>query len=420
MQKRLIAAFVLLASVGALAQQPPRIGIAPVTLDSEPYVFDTAEQHGIKVSLLAKDFGRPFAIEFLPGGDLLIVERGTGLRLLRGATSQSPTLDAGLVPGMPRPAEGPSSVGVQDIALHPQFATNHWLYFTFNDPAQRPEGDTRAPNQQFAAFKLMRGRFENDRLTAVETLIAGEAAPALGSRIAFGPDGKVFVTVGGAYGDEAQDLGTIYGKVLRLADDGSIPADNPFVSRQGAHPAIFSYGHRDHHGLMVHPETGAVLNAEHGMNGGDEVNLVRPGANYGWPIHTFSRKYDGSRGSDQPTAPGIELPLILWSPSIAPSGLMIYRGDRFPAWKGNLFVGSARRGEIDSTGGLERVVLGADMGDVRRETLLTGLHQRVRDVAEGADGLIYILTDGNENAVLRIEPSALPAASSVAAAAPAG
>jgi aldose sugar dehydrogenase len=402
--KPALAAAGLIAAVGAPAQQPPPVGIAPVTLGSEPYVFDTAEQHKIKVSVLAKGFARPFAIEFLPGGDLLIVERGAGLRVLSGATGPNPVLAGELIVGMPRPGEEAFSLGVQDVALHPQFAANHWLYFTYNDPAPRPEGDTRVPNQQFASFTLMRGKLEGGELSEVEALISGEAAPALGSRVAFGPDGKLYATTGGAFGESSQDLGSIYGKVLRLNDDGTVPEDNPFVDREGAHPAIFSYGHRDHHGLLVHPETGAVLNAEHGMNGGDEVNLIRSGANYGWPTHTFSRQYDGARGSAQPSAEGIEGPLILWSPSIAPSGLMIYRGDKFPAWKGNLFVGSARRGEINFTGGLERVVLGADMGDVRRETLLTELHQRVRDFAEGPDGLIYVLTDGNENAVLRIEP----------------
>jgi glucose/arabinose dehydrogenase len=404
--KRALTAAALVAAAGAQAQQPPQIGIAPVTLGSEPYVFDTAEQHKIKVSLLAKGFARPFAIEFLPGGDLLIVERGMGLRLLRRATGQA-QLDAERIEGVPRPPEADQGVfsgGVQDIALHPDFASNRWLYFTYNDLTPRPEGTP--PNQRPAKLTLMRGRLEDGRLSQVETLFQGGIAPALGSRIAFAPDGTLYMTAGGAFGEVAQDLSDIYGKVLRLNDDGSVPADNPFVGREGVHPAIYSYGHRDHHGLMVHPETGVVLNAEHGLNGGDEVNRIEPGANYGWPSYTFSRQYDGARGSAAPTAEGIGLPLILWSPSIAPSGLMIYRGDRFPAWKGNLFVGSARRGEIPFTGGLERVVLGADMGDVRRETLLTELHQRVRDFAEGPDGLIYVLTDGNENAVLRIEPAA--------------
>lgn len=412
MLKRVIAAVALLAPMGANAQQQPQIGMAPVTLGSEPYLFDTAEQHGIKVSVLAKGFARPFAIEFLPGGDLLIVERGMGIKILHRATLESDPQELEPVEGVPTTGEPVFSVGIQDIALHPDFANNRWLYWTYNDPTPRPE-DT-PPNQRPAKLTLMRGKLEGARLSQIETLFQGGIAPALGSRIAFAPDGTLYMTAGGAFGQVSQDLSDIYGKVLRLNDDGSVPADNPFVGREEVHPAIYSYGHRDHHGLLVHPESGAVLNAEHGMNGGDEVNLIRPGVNYGWPTYTFSRQYDGKQGSEQPIAAEIERPLILWSPSIAPSGLMIYRGDKFPAWKGNLFVGSARRGEIPFTGGLERVVLGADMGDVRRETLLTELHQRVRDFAEGPDGLIYVLTDGNENAVLRIEP--VPTISPVVAA----
>jgi aldose sugar dehydrogenase len=400
------AAAVLLLSAAAQGQQP-EVGIKPVTLTEPAYVFDTAEQHGIKVTPLVRELARPFAIEFLPGGDLLVAERGGDLRIIRGATTSGARMRAELVPGIPKPAEPFFSVGMQDIKLHPDFAGNHWIYWTYNDPAPRPE--STPPNQRPARLTLMRGKLEDGGVSQVETLFQGGIAPALGSRIAFAPDGTLYMTAGGAFEGVAQDLSTIYGKVLRLNADGSIPADNPFVGRAGVHPAIYSYGHRDHHGLMVDPETGVVLNAEHGMNGGDEVNLIRPGANYGWPTHTFSRQYDGAQGSAVPLAEGIERPLILWSPSIAPSGLMIYRGDRFPAWKGNLFVGSARRGEVPFTGGLERVVLGADMGDVRRETLLTELHQRVRDFAEGPDGLIYVLIDGNENAVLRIEPVSLAA-----------
>jgi glucose/arabinose dehydrogenase len=403
-----VAAMALLLAASAQAQQA-EIGIKPVELNEPSYTFDTAEQHGIKVSVLARGFARPFAIEFLPGGDLLIVERGAGLRLLRGATGASPQLDTELIPGVPRPADKPFSVGVQDVTLHPDFASNHWIYWTYNDPAPRPEGDAGPLNQQSARLKLMRGKLEDGRMTAVETLLEGGVSSALGSRLAFAPDGTLYMTTGGAFGETAQDLGTIYGKVLHLNADGTIPADNPFVARAGANPAIYSYGHRDQHGLMVHPATGQVLNAEHGPNGGDEVNLIEPGANYGWPTYTFGRQYDGSQISDHPTGEGIARPLLIWIPSIAPSGLMIYQGDRFPAWKGNLFIGSARRGEVSFTGGLERVALGDNLGELRRETLLTELHQRVRDFAEGPDGLIYVLTDGNENAVLRIEPGTLAA-----------
>ncbi len=157
--------------------------------------------------------------------------------------------------------------------------------------------------------------------------------------------------------------------------------------------------------MTIHEATGTVLAAEHGPNGGDEVNVIRPGLNYGWPNISFGRNYDGPRISDLPVAQDIEQPQIVWVPSIAPSGLMVYTGDKFPAWKGNLFIGSARRGEVDRTGGLERVVLTENLEDVRRETLLTDLHQRIRDVRQGPDGNLYVLTDGDEFAVLRIEPN---------------
>jgi len=399
-----VGAVALLLSAAALAQ-PAEIGIAPVVLDRPSYLFDTAEQHGIKVTPLVRELRRPFAMAFLPNGDLLVSERGFDLRVIHGATAPSPQLDPQPIAGMPKPAEPFFSVGLQDITLHPDFARNHLIYFTYNDPAPKPKDDTS--NQRSARLKLMRGKLDGGRVSEVETLIEGGVSAALGSRVAFGPDGKVYVTTGGAFGNAAQDLGSLYGKILRLNADGTIPEDNPFVGRTGANPAIFSYGHRDQHGLMVHPVTGALLNAEHGPNGGDEVNLIKPGANYGWPDYTFGRQYDGTQISDHPTGAGIERPLLIWIPSIAPSGLMVYQGDRFPAWKGNLFIGSGRRGEVPFTGGLERVVLSDSLGEIRRETLLTDLHQRVRDFAEGPDGFIYVLTDGNENAVLRIEPSPL-------------
>ncbi len=213
------------------------------------------------------------------------------------------------------------------------------------------------------------------------------------------------MTTGAPFGDQAQRLDSVYGKVLRLRDDGKVPGDNPFVARSGARPEVFTYGHRDQLGLTVHPDTGAVLNAEHGPNGGDEVNLIQSGKDYGWPKISFGRSYEGERISESPVAEGVEQPLILWLPSIAPTGLTFYNGDRFPAWRGNLFVGSSRRGEVPRTGGLERVVLNDKLGEIRRETLLTELHQRIRDIRQGPDGLLYAVTDEDDGAVLRIEPA---------------
>jgi aldose sugar dehydrogenase len=402
--RRGLAVALALAAAPLAAQQAPPIGVATPDLSGAPYVLDTAEQHRLKVTVLAEGFARPFAIEFLPDGDLLIVERGVGLRVLRGATGPAPVLDAGLVPGVPEDHPEIFSYGVIDVALHPRFAENGWLYFTFNGFAPLPEGTS--PLQRPGYFKVLRGRWAGGAVTDVETILESpNASYAGGTRVEVAGDGKVWVATTGPFGTVSQDLSDIYGKVLRLNEDGSIPADNPFVGRAGVHPAIYSYGHRDQHGLTVHPETGQVFTVEHGPNGGDEANLIKPGGNYGWPDYSYGREYDGSPAAELPFGPGTERPLIVWLPSIAPSGLMFYTGDRFPAWKGNMFVGSGRWGGINHTGSLQRVVFGANFGELRREALLSELRHRVRDVKQGPDGLIYVLTDGPTNAVLRLEPS---------------
>lgn len=400
MRKTTLAAMMLTASIAMGAEQPP-IGIAPVTLTESTYTFDTAEQHGIKVTVLAKGLPRSFGMAFLPDGDLLVSERGAQLRVIHGATGANPALDPEPVAGMPQLDTPYRNGGLHDLALHPDFATNHWLYFTYNKGEPVAEGE-----RPRSAVALMRGRYENGQVSGVEELFVSGYGSTSGSRIAFAADGHLYMTTGAPFGADAQDLAGAFGKVLRLNDDGSIPADNPFVGREGVHPAIYSYGHRDQLGLTIHEASGSILAAEHGPNGGDEVNVIRAGLNYGWPDISFGRNYDGPRISESPVADNIEQPLLLWVPSIGPSGLTVYTGDKFPAWKGNLFIGSARRGEVDRTGGLERVVLNDNMEDLRRETLLTELHQRIRDVRQGPDGLLYVLTDGDEFAVLRIEPSA--------------
>jgi len=287
--------------------------------------------------------------------------------------------------------------------LHPQFDKNGLVYFTFNKPGPAPADTSNGPGRRQSLVSLQRGRLDGNTLVDVKELLVGGPGSTSGSRIAFAPGGYVFMTTGGPAGNEAQGLDTVYGKVLRVKEDGSIPADNPFVGRAGARPEIYSLGHRDHLGLAVHP-TGTVLNAEHGPNGGDEVNVILPGRNYGWPKVTFGRGYDGAKLAASPVAEGIENPLLLWIPSIGPSGLAVYTGDRLAAWKGNLFIGSARRGEVPRTGGLERVVLNDKLEELRRETLLTELHQRIKDVRQGPDGLLYALTDEDDGALLRIEP----------------
>ena len=255
-----------------------------------------------------------------------------------------------------------------------------------------------------SATVLSRAKLQGNSLTQVQELYSTEMGTNVGgTRIAFAQDGKVLLTTPAA-GDtaKAQDPNSAYGKILRLNDDGSIPRDNPFVGKPGYRPEIYTMGHRDHLGLVVHP-SGTIFNAEHGPNGGDGVNLIKAGANYGWPVISFGRQYNGDR--IQPTKEGMEIPQIVWVPSIGPSGIMFYTGDKFPAWKNNLFVGSARYGEIRGFGHLERVVLNDKFEDIRRERLLDDLHQRFRDVRQGPDGNIYALTDQEVGALLKIEPA---------------
>lgn len=403
MSARLVLLFlgILVSASGLTAQQPPPIGIAAVTVGEGPYVLDTAEQHRLRVVVVAR-LVHPFSVALLPNGDALVTERGARLRIVRSASGQhgAPRLEAEPVAGLP-PMPTFRGAGIQDVVLHPAFATNGLVYVTYNKAGPAPD----AAETRQSVLAILRGRFDGKALTEVREIFASDARLGnSGSRLAFAADGLLYVTTGAPDGDFAQRLDTDYGKVLRLRDDGTVPGGNPFASRAGARPEIFSIGHRDQLGLVVHPG-GAVLASDHGPNGGDEVNLILPGRNYGWPTSSYGRNYDGARISETPLPPGVEQPLIVWLPSIAPSGLAVYTGDRFPAWKGNLFLGSARRGEVPRTGGLERVVVNAKLEEIRRETLLTDLHQRIRDVRQGPDGLLYVLTDEDDGVLLRLEPA---------------
>jgi glucose/arabinose dehydrogenase len=397
-------ALCLCAMATLVYAQPTEIGIRPVTLDRDSYTFDTAEQHDIRVDVLARGLPHPFSLTFLPNGDALIVERGANLRIVRAATSANPRLDAAPVPGAPAVASTRGE-GLHDIAAHPDFANNRLVYFTYNR-AGAPDPNSTPPGQRPMALTLARARFDGNALVGGEDIFTGEERMgSSGSRIAFGPDRMVYVTSGAPFDDAAQSPASVYGKVLRIRDDGRIPEDNPFSNVAGARGEVYSLGHRDQLGLTVQPETGAVLAAEHGPNGGDEVNLILPGRNYGWPNYSFGRSYEGPRISSVPLGADTEQPLVLWVPSIAPTGMTFYTASRIPAWTGNLFVGSARRGEIPRTGGLERVVFNDKLEELRRESLLGDLHQRIRDVRQGPDGLLYVITDEDDGALLRISPT---------------
>jgi len=383
------ALFVTLFSTQA--QEPP-VSLPVPPLGPGPFVFDTAEQHKIRVAIVTKGLAHPWSLVFLPDGSMLVTERPGRLRIIRNGV-----LDPKPISGLPN-VRTKGNGGLMDVALHPRFAENHLVYFTYTKPVENERG---APT-------VARGRLEGGVLTDVRDILvtdSREGNSGLSARIVFGRDRMLYMATGGNVEKVAQEPGSLRGKILRVRDDGSAPPDNPFVGRAGYRPEIYTLGHRNSLGLMVHPETGALWNNENGPNGGDEINIILPGRNYGWPIVSFGRDYAGPRVSEHPTREGLESPIVVWIPSIAVAGMTVYTGDRFPKWKGNVFVGSMRTGEIAGTGHLERIVFNDKTEELRRESLLGELRQRIRDVHQGPDGYLYLLTDEDEGALLRIEPA---------------
>jgi glucose/arabinose dehydrogenase len=349
--------------------------------------------HDFRLEVVAEGLSNPWSMAFLPGGDMLITERPGRLRIVRGGRL------------LPDPVSGVPEVfargqgGLLDVVPHPDFAANRLLYLSYSKPLD--DGSTTA---------VIRGRFDDDRLSNVEEVFEADTRGGghYGSRLAFDAEGYLFITVGErqvpSTGDleahPAQDLSNHHGVVVRLHDDGRVPADNPFVGQDGALPEIWSYGHRNPQGLAIHPETGDVWATEHGPQGGDELNLIRPGANYGWPVIGYGVNYRSGLAIHEGTMrQGMESPPHFWVPSIATSGLMVYTGDRFPEWKGNLFAGGMAGQQI------ARLVMDGQRV-AAEETLLLGFG-RVRDVREGPDGYIYVAIEdrgGAPTAVYRMVP----------------
>lgn len=395
---------VMVAPVSAQQNAPvqARLPNQPAAVLPEgPFEFTTAEQQlRIRVEVVTRGLSHPWGLVFLPDGTMLVTERSGTIRVIR-----DDVLDPTPILGVPDVFTGVRLAGLMDIALHPEFADNRLVYLTYSQPAEQ---DSR----QGARVAIARGRFDGTVISEVrDVFVANEWGQGIAaSRMVFGPDGLLYVTVGGAInsastGQHAQDPASHYGKLLRLRADGTVPDDNPFVDQPGYAPEIYSMGHRNQLGLDFHPDTGELWASENGPQGGDEVNIIAAGRNYGWPTASYSREYSGQRVSASPWLAEMERPEIVWLPSIAPSGMTFYSGDRFPAWKGNLFVGSMRTGRIQHTGHLERIVFNRQGQEIRREWLLTELKQRVRDVREGPDGLLYVLTEEDDAALLRIEPA---------------
>lgn len=407
----LLGASLAALSGSALASDVEEVGLRPVVIDQAEYRFDSAEQHGITVQVIARGLVHGYSLAFLPGGDALIVERGVRVRRLRGATSAKPELLSTAIAGIPdytgQDHLHPDDVlGIQDIVLHPQFARNGQIYFTYN----KPVGFDATAGRLTVSSILASARLDGMRLAGMKDLVVGEPViGAGGSRILFGADGLVYASIGAlSTGDiaSAQRLDNIYGKVLRVGQDGSIPADNPFFGQKGARPEILTYGHRDPLGLAIDPRSGELLASEHGPQGGDELNHILPGRNYGWPDSTYGNQYGGSPLPHAPVAPGTQGPIMTWLPAIAPSGISFYDATRFGQWKNNLFITSARRGQINGTGAIIRVVFNDQLQELRQEVLLDGLHQRFKDIRQGPDGLLYALTDEDNSIVVRLAPAA--------------
>jgi glucose/arabinose dehydrogenase len=360
------------------------------SLPSGPLTIDTAEQGQVKVSVL-KGLSHPWSLAFMPDGNALVTERPGRLRIVRNFV-----LDPQPISGIP-PVYTQNLGGLMDIALHPRFAETHLVYLSF----------TKSMGERGHTSALLRGRLDGMALVDVKELFVADAVgkgPAAGNGMTFGPDGLLYMAVGGANDDVAQNLNSHFGKIIRLRDDGSVPPDNPFVGKQNHKPEIYSYGHRNMLGLTVHPVTKEVWENENGPLGGDEVNILKKGGNYGWPLVSYGRQYSGARVSTEVTRAGLEDPVLIWNPSIAISGMTFYTGDRFPKWKNNLFVGGLQFGRIPGTGQMHRIVFNENWDELRREAFFVDLRQRIRNVRQGPDGLLYVLTDEDDGAILRIEP----------------
>lgn len=371
--------------------------IARATLGAAAFALSLAagaqtirtEEHTLRAVTVVAGLAHPWSVAFLPDGRMLITERPGRLRLV----GKDGKLDPRPIDGLPANIVEHGQGGLLDVAVHPKFAENGWVYLSY-----------AARDGSGVGTEVARGKLVGDRLTEVQTLFRMQPKSSggrhFGSRLVFDRDGYLFITLGDrGEQDRAQRLDDHAGKIVRLHDDGRVPADNPFAQRPGAKPEIWSLGNRNVQGAALHPRTGALWAHEHGPQGGDEINVIRAGVNYGWPVITYGANYGtGTKIGEGTAKPGMAQPIHYWVPSIAPSGMAFYDGERFPRWKGDVFVG-ALRDQI-----LVRVKLDGEKV-LKEERLLKGTFGRIRDVRAGPDGLIYLLTDESDGKLIRLEPA---------------
>ena len=369
----LLVALVLAAGLMAAAQAGQAVSVRSEKLE-------------LRLDTVAVGLENPWGMAFLPDGRVLVTERPGRLRIV--ATDGS--LSAPLA-GVPPVAAGGQG-GLLDVALHPGFVDNQLVYLSYSEPGDG--GNSTA---------VARGRLEGNALREVEVIFSQQpkfdSSAHFGSRLVFARDGTLFVTLGDRYKrrDDAQTLDNHHGKIVHINDDGSVPEGNPFADRAGALPEIWSLGHRNLQGATLHPHTGELWTHEHGPSGGDEINISRAGNNYGWPVITYGEEYIGGSIGEGTHKDGMEQPLHYWVPSIAPSG-MIFVDERIPAWQGNLLIGSLKFDQ------LVRLELDGDKVVHEERLLDKALGERVRDVAQGPDGAIYLLTDERKGRLLRLAP----------------
>ncbi len=373
-------------SLGMLAG----VALLPRPISGQPEGKKKAAPTQVHTVTLAGGLWHPWSLAFLPNGDMLVTERNGKLRLVRDGR-----LDPDPVTGVP-PVHSVRLSGLMEVLLHPQFAQNHIVYLTY----------TKDVAQNQVATTLARGRLEGHQLVDMKDILisdswAGDGGS--GSRLAWGRDGMLYMTTGASNGNAAQEPGSLRGKILRLKDDGTPAPGNPFAGRAGYRPEIFSMGHRNSLGLALNPVTGDLWNNENGPYGGDEINVIKAGANYGWPNVSFGREYNGHKLPS--FGEGMTEPIVFWTPSIAPSGMAFYTGSKFPGWKNNVLVGAMLGGAAQGYPHLERIVFDQNWNETSRQSLLTDLRQRIRDVRQGPDELIYVLTDEENGALIRLEPA---------------
>jgi len=388
LQSRALARAILAAAVAVTICSAAMADVAPPAVRTPPAPQPaTVVTTGYKVTEIARGLDHPWSMAFLPDAAILVTERVGRLRLIKGGA-----LLAQPIAGVPAVHTG-SQAGLFDIVLHPNFERNHLVYLTY-------ASGTKAANGTQVARARFDGRALRDLRVIFTAMPLKDTDNHYGGRMAFLPDGTFALTIGEGfeYREKAQDLTSDLGKIVRLNEDGSVPRDNPFVGQASIRPEIYTLGHRNSQGLLFDAPSGRLYETEHGPRGGDELNIIVAGRNYGWPVITYGMDYSGAYVSPYTQRQGLEQPVIYWTPSIAPSGLAMYRGDKFPAWKGDLFVGSLafrhlRRVHLDERGEV-----------VGQEQFLNDLHWRIRDVRAAPDGYVYVCTDEEDGRVLRLEP----------------